>query len=102
MGAGSVVIAYLLLGRLIVWVAETSGPTKRIWRLHPLLEELGECDFCLGCWVYPLLAAMFEVNLTAPVYVPFASEIITGIATAFAVHLARLGWQTKFGVEVLS
>lgn len=102
MGSGPVVLAYLVLGRLLIWVAETSGPTKIIWGLHPFLTELGECDFCLGCWIYPPLAALFSVNLTAPIYVPFVSEIITGIAVSFAVHLARLGWQSKFGVEVLS
>lgn len=95
-------VQYLVLGRLIVWVAQTSGPTRLIWNLHPFLKELGECDFCLGCWIFPFLAVMFGVNLTAPIYVPFVSEIMTGIATSFAVHLARLGWQTKFGVEVLS
>lgn len=102
MGSGPVVIAYLVLGRLLVWTVQTSGPSRRIWALHPLLEELGDCDFCVGCWVFPLLALLLEVNLLAPVYVPAVSEIITGIATAFAVHLARLGWQSKFGVEVLS
>lgn len=101
MGTGPIVLAYMAVGRLLVWIAETSGPTKRIWNLHPFLTELGECDFCLGCWIFPPLAAYFSVNFTAPLYVPVASEIITGIATAFIVHLVRLGWQTKFGVHIL-
>lgn len=102
MGAGTVVLAYLVLGRLLVWTLQTSGPAKRVWALHPFLQELGECDFCLGCWLFPLMAWLFGINLLSPIYVPVVSEIVTGIATSFAVHLARLGWQSKFGVEVLN
>lgn len=100
MGSGPVVLAYLVLGRLIVWTAQTSGPTRKLWALTPFLEELGACDFCLGCWIFPVLAWLFGVNLTG-FYIPVVTEAITGIATAFGMHLVRLGWQAKFGVEIL-
>ena len=89
------------LGRLLVWVVQTSGPTRRFWSLHPFLAELGECDFCVGCWVFSLLAWPLGVNLLAPVYIPGLSEIVTGIAFSFISHLAAAGWRAKWGTEVL-
>lgn len=94
-------LALVVIGRLVVWLLQTSGPTKRIWKLHPFLTELGECDLCLGSWVFPLLAWALAVNLLDPVYIPGASEILTGWLVAFAVHIGRIGWTEKFGVTVL-
>jgi hypothetical protein len=42
-----------------------------------------------------------DVNLLQPVYIPVVSEVLTGIAVSFGVHLAELGWTVKFGVENL-
>lgn len=94
-------IAMVVVGRLAVWLLQTSGPTKRLWALNSFLTELGECDLCLGCWVFPLLAWALGVNLLEPVYVVVVSELLTGWLIAFAVHLGRIGWTTKFGVTVL-
>jgi hypothetical protein len=91
-------LVVLVLGRLMIWAAQTSGPTERIWRLHPFLTELGECDFCLGFWVYLILVAVMGVNLLEPDYFPVVSEIFSATAISFAVHLARIGWSMKFGV----
>jgi len=95
------IVSMAVLGRLLVWTLQTSGPTKRIWKLLPILEEFGECDFCIGCWVYALLAWLFSINLLEPIYVPVLSEIITGIAFSFAGHLMALGWKMRWGTEVL-
>lgn len=89
------------LGRLLVWVVQTSGPTRRFWSLHPFLTELGECDFCVGCWVFSLLAWPLGVNLVGPVYIPVLSEVVTGIAFSFISHLVAAGWRAKWGTEVL-
>jgi len=89
---------YLVLGRLFIWAVQTSGPSKRIWRLHPLLTELGECDFCLGFWIYLALGWAMKINLLAPDYIPVLSEVGTAIVASFMVHLVRLGWVMKFGV----
>jgi hypothetical protein len=88
----------LVLGRLIIWAAQTSGPTKRLWNLRPILTELGECDFCLGFWVYLGLAAVMRVNIFDPYYFPVFSEVVTALTASFGVHLARIGWTMKFGV----
>ena len=91
-------VAFAVLGRLLTWVLQTNGLTARLWKLHPILTELGECDFCLGCWLFTALAFPFGINLLAPVYVPVASEFVSGVATAFVVHLARIGWTARFGI----
>lgn len=95
-------IAALVVGRLAIWIVQTNGLTRRLWSAHPILAELGECDFCLGCWLLPLLAWLMGVNLLAPIYVPVVSEVLTGWLLSFGLHLGRLGWQTKFGVTILS
>ncbi len=91
-----------LVGRLVIWIVQTSGPTRRFWGLTPFLAELGECDLCVGCWLMPLLVWLFGVNLLAPIYVPVVSEILTGWLFAFGLHIGRLGWQAKFSVTVLT
>ena len=88
----------LVLGRLIIWTAQTSGPMKRVWGLNTFLTELGDCDFCLGFWVYLALAAIMKVNLLEPDYFPYISEIVTAVAFSFCVHIARIGWTMQYGV----
>lgn len=92
----------LVLGRLVIWTAQTSGPTKRLWAWKPFLTELGRCDFCLGFWVFLILAAIMKVNVLEPDYYPFVSEFVTAIAVSFGVHLARIGWTMQYGVIELT
>jgi hypothetical protein len=94
-------VALGVLGGLLVWTLQTSGPTRRIWKLHSFLSELGGCDFCLGCWVFSLLAWPLGVNVVAPIYVPVLSEVVTGITFSFVAHLTKIGWKVRWGVEVM-
>lgn len=95
-------VVALVLTRLVIHLAQVSGPTRWFFRLHPFLAELGECDFCLGCWLAPLVVWLMGVNLLAPIYVPVASEIASGWLIAFGLHIGRIGWQAKFGTTVLA
>jgi hypothetical protein len=94
-------LALVVVGRLVVWLLQTSGPTTRLWKLRPFLEELGSCDLCLGCWVFPIGAWALGVNLLDPVYIPVVSQVLTGWLVAFGVHLAAIGWRDKWGVTVV-
>lgn len=85
------------LGRLAVWTIQINGLIDWFFSLHPKLKELRECDFCLGFWVFTGLAFALGTNITEPVYIPVLSEALTGLAVSFGVHLARLGWESKFG-----
>lgn len=88
-------IAYGVLGRLLIWVLQTAEPFELIYSRHWFLQNLFECDFCLGFWVYSGLALLLDIRLleAGPALLDYA---VTGIATSFIVHLARLGWDTKF------
>ncbi len=101
-------IVFVAIGRLLVWTIQTSTPTLKIKELLAIVlgeadfwDELWKCDFCLGFWVFLPLAFMFEINLLEPLYFSITSEAITALVTSFVVHLARVGWQTKWGYEVL-
>lgn len=91
-------IVILTLGRLVVWLLQTNGLSRRLWKRHPILTELGECDLCLGCWVFTALAWAMKMNVLDPFYSAGISEVVTGCALAFVVHLVRIGWQTRFGI----
>lgn len=88
----------IVLGRLVIWVIQTNGLTRAIWKIHPILTELGSCDFCLGVWVYTGLALIVGVNILEPDYFPVVSEFVTGITISFGVYLARIGWTARFTV----
>ena len=96
-----ILLAWLLFGRLTVYTIQVNGLTRPLFSFHSKAKELRECDFCLGFWVFSLLAWAFGINLLDPVYIPGLSEILSGLAASFAVHLARLGWEMKFGVTDL-
>lgn len=91
------VTAYLLTGRLLIWLLQTNGLMRPLWRLHPLLTELSECDLCLGFWVY--LGLGWFVALPGAWPWPVELVILAAVAT-FTMHLIRLGWQAKFGVVI--
>lgn len=91
-------ITCLVLGRLAVWTIQTNGLTSPLFDLHTKLQELRDCDFCLGVWVFTGLAMALGINLLEPLYLPVLSEALTGLALSFGVHLAMLGWEMKFGV----
>ena len=93
-----VLLTWLGIGRLIVYTIQINGLTSQLFSIHPKLEELRDCDFCLGFWVFSLLAWAFGINLLAPVYIPVLSEAATGLIASFFVHLVRIGWTTKFGI----
>ena len=93
-------LLFLAAGRLLTWTAQTSGLLRPLWQWHPLLLELGECDLCLGVWVYAGLAVTWGVTpfgvFPAPV-----EWLILAVGSALAAHLLRLGFWAKFGVEII-
>lgn len=94
-------LATLVIGRAITWTLMTSGFTAPIKGWHPKLRELLDCDFCTGFWVYFLLAWGLELNLLEPVYMPAASEFVTGLLLSLGTHLAVAGYHAIYGVTVL-
>jgi hypothetical protein len=100
MDAGRLVF-YLGASFFLTWLLMTSGPTRRLWALHPFLRELGSCDFCLGVWVYTFFAWHFGLNILSPIYIPLVAELVTGAVAAFLAHLVHVGWMFKYGTMVV-
>lgn len=90
---------YLAIGRLFIWLLQITGLLKPIWTLHSLLEELRECDLCLGFWVYLLLA--FGLDKPFGWWHPAVEMILMAGISTMIVHLIKVGWTSKFGVEIL-
>jgi len=94
-------LLFLAAGRLVTWTAQTSGLLRPLWQKHPLLEELGGCDLCLGVWVYAGLVLVWQPTpfglFPAPV-----EWLLLALGSALTAHLLRLGFWAKFGIEVIS
>jgi hypothetical protein len=91
---------HLLTGRLLTWLVQTNGLSRPIWRLHPTLTELGECDLCLGFWGF-LAMAILAGKPMFNLWPRWFDYVAQAAISTFVVHLVRLGWQRKFGVTVI-
>lgn len=93
---------FLALGRLCVWLVQTAGPFQWLWTRHPKLTEFGQCDLCVGIWVYLALALLVkqEPMLTFLLWQPL-EDILLAEMTAFVAHLLRLGWNAKFQTVIV-
>jgi len=90
----------LLLGCLLTWLLQTNGLLKPVWALHPKLEELADCDLCLGFWVYLVIGLLAGAELTG--LLPWWAALVEYAAvSSFLAHLLRMGWMSKFGVTIL-
>jgi hypothetical protein len=89
-----ILVAYLLLGRLIIWAIAVAKPTRWLWSFFE------GCDFCLGMWVYLALAFWFPLHLAdlwAPLpYVPVLTQFMTGLLAAYVMHVLVIGFKAKF------
>lgn len=99
----TLIVVYLLVGKLIIFAIQ-KFPFRKLPFIGGLfeegrfLEQLWGCDFCLGFWVYTLLAFAFPVNyLNEYVNVPILSQALTGLISSFVMHLISIGWKDKFG-----
>lgn len=97
-------IAILLLGRLIIFMAQKAPYLK--WfgkgKNRGFFLELFECDLCLGTWVYIALSLVFHHTwFNEIIYIPLLSHVFTGSAQAFAVWVFRNGWDALFKSYVI-
>lgn len=92
-------LVLLLSGRLLIWLLQTNGLMRPFWNLKPALKELGECDLCLGFWVYLGLGSFLKQGFG--LWPHIIEVIIRAAISSFAMHLLRLGWQVKFGGVII-
>ena len=92
-------VIFALVGKIIVFLLQKFPKPKlpfigKLFREGGLLDELFDCDLCLGFWVFSGLAFIFEIDIG--IYVPILSEFIIGAVTTFVVHVFSEGWNAKF------
>ena len=103
----STLLIYLLVGKLIIFMLQgfpfASIPlVGQLFKDGKFLYKLLSCDLCFGVWVYTVLSFWFGVNLFGEwFYIQIVSELISGAAISFFVHLVSIGWKDKFGQFVL-
>jgi len=87
---------YAFIGRLLVFAVQ-KFPTEKIPLLNrELLQELINCDLCLGFWVYLVLSFWMDVTILIDEFL--LAQIVTAFATSLAVHLMRVGFDTEFKI----
>lgn len=95
-------LVYVAVGRLLIWVGQTFfAETFKV--KSRVLHKLVSCDLCLGVWVYTVLAYFFKITILKDLffYTPLLSELYTGVAVSFAMHLIVMGWREKFDTVVI-
>lgn len=93
---------FLTVGRLFIWLLQTNGLVDPIWRLHKKLTELGDCDLCLGFWVFLFLGWIVGQPPIITQWPYLLALIAQAALSTLIVHLLRLGWWSKFGMTVIN
>jgi hypothetical protein len=89
------VIAFVVVGRILIWALQTTPLLDRVRRV-PKLQELLDCDFCLGFWVFSILALLYRPRVLSNEAPTGVQCVLTGLVTSFATHVARIGWEVRF------
>lgn len=96
-------LLYALIGRILVFV----------WQKFPdryvptqFIKDIHLCDLCSGVYIYTALAFVFDgADLLHLLEIPFsliiASQIITGVVTAFVVHVFSKGLKSMVSPDTL-
>ena len=106
-------LVYLGLGKLVIFMVQTAGILEPVWSLlrtlemrcrrhfafwpaeHDLVDEFRECGFCVGSWVFPILAFCGKIYMFNFISGPIG-YILTGFFSSFVVHLLDGGWKYHF------
>lgn len=92
---------YAAVGKLLIFVVQTAGPFEAAWNLlesrYPKFQEFHECGWCVGCYIYPILAYLLDVNIFDNLTYSVVGYILTGIITSFIVQALHFGLEDWFG-----
>ena len=95
----------MLIGKVCIYTIQKFVVTNELVKQikMPFLNQLFNCNFCLGVWVYVFIASVFHVVLFRSVfYCPVISELATGAMVSLVVHLFSIGFQDFFGTLVVN
>jgi hypothetical protein len=96
-------ILFLLIGKIIIYIFMKFDLPKPI-KKFTWFAKLHDCSLCSGVWIFTGLSIFMGVDLLSTIlftYVPFVSEIITGIVVSWAVWIFTLGWHSAYDVVVV-
>lgn len=96
-------LIYISIGKILVYLG-MQFPLPSFLKKIKSIEYLHGCDLCFGVWVFGFLALFMQMDLLTVLgfqYVPVLSQLVTGGAISFIVHLLSLGWKAKFEVIVV-
>lgn len=96
-------ILFLVVGKIVIHVFQQFQLPKPI-KKYQWFVKLHDCDLCSGVWIYTILSVFMGVDLLSVIlfeYVPFVSEVITGIVVSWLVHIFILGWKAKYEIVVV-
>jgi hypothetical protein len=94
-------ILLILTGKVCIYTIQKFPLVQKI--KIDFLNQLFNCNFCLGVWVYFFIASVFHVALFRSVfYCPVISELATGAMVSLVVHLFSIGFQDFFGTLVVN
>jgi hypothetical protein len=96
-------VLFALIGRLIIFFIQ-KFPFSKVPLIGNLfgdgkyMDELINCDLCLGFWIYFFLALLMMMDITYEcfTYMPVFSEFITALVTSFIMHLIKVGWDAEY------
>lgn len=95
-------LIFILLGRLVIHIWMTFHLPK--WLENEWMNGLHSCDLCSGVWIYSVLSFFLQVDLldvSGFGHIPLVGAIITGIVTAWFMHIFILGWKAKYSIVVI-
>ena len=86
-------LLFALLGKLLIYLTQQFPPVQKI--KVEFFQKLFECDLCLGVWIYFALSFVLKSDIF-DLSIPILGEFLTGVVTSFLVHIASVGFSTKF------
>ena len=94
-------LIYAGLGKVVIFLGMKFP--RPAWGKSEFLDQLFSCDLCLGVWVYTILAVILNIDAISEYvgYIPVLNSILTGMFTAFVIHIFSLGWQERFSIITL-
>ena len=93
-------IVFVVVGKLLIFFGQKFAEGNNI--TEGFIGRLLACGLCWGFWVYTALSLLLgEIIFPDFFHVPVLSNVITGAATSFFVHLVSLGWREQFGIIVV-
>ena len=96
-------VIYSVAGKLAIFFFQ-SFPLPQKLEQNRFIGKLHICDLCFGFYAFSILAYFLKIDFLTEFgfwYVPFLSEIVTGMATSFIWHLVTIGWRERFSNTVI-